>query len=80
MPTRKYEDTFLFTLENLVIVPRKNVFLSKNWFWLMSLPAWNYPYTISFWGDWGFCELVHSGEVSRGGSVTLAVFVGTGDR
>ena len=43
MPTRKYEDTFLFTLENFVIVPRKTVFFNKNWFWLMSLPARNYP-------------------------------------
>ena len=30
MPTRKYEETFLFTLENLVIVPRKTVFLKQN--------------------------------------------------
>jgi hypothetical protein len=50
MPTRKYADTFLFTLENVVILPRNTVFLNKkNWFWLMSLPARNYPQVSSYW-------------------------------
>ena len=30
MPTRKYADTFLFTLANVVIVPRKTVFELKK--------------------------------------------------
>ena len=30
MPTRKYADTFLFTLENVVILPRNTVFGIKK--------------------------------------------------
>ena len=30
MTTRKYADTFLLTLENILIVPRKNIFLIKK--------------------------------------------------
>ena len=44
MPTRKYADTFLFTFENVAILPRNTIFWIKNWFWLMSLPARNYPH------------------------------------
>ena len=45
MPTRKYADNFLFIFENVVIIVRNTVFLiiKKKWFWLMSLPARNYP-------------------------------------
>ena len=45
MPTRKYADEFLFTLENVVIVPRKTIFFlfKKKWFWLIFLPSRNYP-------------------------------------
>ena len=46
--TRKYADTFRFTLEYVVILLRKNVFwIKKNWFWLMPLPARNYPVALN---------------------------------
>ena len=47
MPTRKYADTFLLTLENVLLYLEKNYFLNKkNCFWLLSLPARNYPSII----------------------------------
>ena len=49
MPTRKYADTFLFSLENVVIVPRPTVFwIKKKLFFLMSFSARNYPPVIVY--------------------------------
>ena len=45
MPTGKNAGIFLFTPENVEIVHRNTYFwIKKKWFWLMSIPARNYPH------------------------------------
>ena len=41
MPTRKHADTFLFILENVVIVHRKTVFLIKKKLVLADVPSYS---------------------------------------